>query len=124
MLSFGVNPIPFVDHLGFTLHKMEGGTSELHYEAEPEHLNTFGVTHGGATMTLLDVTMAVAARSLESDDLGCVTIEMKTTFMQPARGMMVSKGLVLQRTKTMAYCEGKVYDSEGRLCRHATGTFK
>lgn len=124
MLSFGVNPIPFVDHLGFTLHKMEDGTSELHYEAEPEHLNTFGVTHGGATMTLLDVTMAVAARSLQSDDFGCVTIEMKTTFMQPARGMMVSKGLVLQRTKTMAYCEGKVYDSEGRLCSHATGTFK
>lgn len=124
MLSFGVHPIPFVDHLGFTLHKMEDGTSELHYEAESEHLNTFGVTHGGATMTLLDVTMAVAARSLQSDDFGCVTIEMKTTFMQPARGKLVSKGLVLQRTKTMAYCEGKVYDGEGRLCSHATGTFK
>jgi hypothetical protein len=24
----------------------------------------------------------------------------------------------------MAYCEGKIYDSEGRLCTHATGTFK
>ena len=32
--------------------------------------------------------------------------------------------LVLHRTKTMAYCDGKVYDSEGRLCTHATGTFK
>lgn len=124
MLSFGAIPIPFVEHLGFTLHKMESGESELRYEAQSDHLNTFGVTHGGASMTLLDVTMAVAARSLESDDFGCVTIEMKTSFMQPARGLLVSKGLVLHRTKTMAYCEGKVYDGEGRLCSHATGTFK
>jgi uncharacterized protein (TIGR00369 family) len=124
VLSFGAIPIPFVEHLGFTLHKMENGESELRYEAQPDHLNTFGVTHGGASMTLLDVTMAVAARSLESDDFGCVTIEMKTSFMQPARGLLVSKGLVLHRTKTMAYCEGKVYDGEGRLCSHATGTFK
>lgn len=124
MLSFGNHPIPFVNHLGFTLHKMENGESELRYTAQPEHLNTFDVTHGGASMTLLDVTMAVAARSLESDDFGCVTIEMKTSFMQAARGPLVAKGLVLHRTKTMAYCDGKVYDSEGRLCTHATGTFK
>lgn len=124
MLSFGEHPIPFVNHLGFTLHKMENGASELRYCASSEHLNTFGVTHGGASMTLLDVTMAVAARSLESDDFGCVTIEMKTSFMQPARGPLVAQGLVLHRTKTMAYCEGKVYDGQGRLCSHATGTFK
>lgn len=123
MLSFGPT-IPFVAHLGFSLHKMAGGESELHYEAKPEHMNTFAMTHGGALMTLLDVTMAVAARSLESDDYGCVTIEMKTSFMQPSRGPLVAKGLVLHRTKTMAYSEAKVYDQEGRLCCHATGTFK
>ena len=46
---------------------MEGGESELHYEARPEHLNSFAVTHGGAVMTLLDVAMAMAARSVEQD---------------------------------------------------------
>ena len=51
MKSFGVE-IPFVSHLGFTLHRMEGGESELRYEAQPEHLNSFAVTHGGASMTL------------------------------------------------------------------------
>ncbi|MFS4517453.1 PaaI family thioesterase, partial [Delftia tsuruhatensis] len=103
MLDFG-HPIPFVDHLGFTLHRMEDGESELRFEARPEHLNTFDVTHGGATMTLLDVTMAVAARSLQRD-MGCVTIEMKTSFMQPARGPLVAKGVVLHRTRSMAYTE-------------------
>ncbi|AYM96611.1 uncharacterized protein (TIGR00369 family) [Acidovorax sp. 62] len=122
MLKFGVE-IPFVSHLGFTLHRMEGGESELHYEAKPEHLNSFDVTHGGASMTLLDVTMATAARS-ETPEMGVVTIEMKTSFMQPARGPLVAKGRLIHRTATMAFTEGTVYDGQGRVCSHATGTFK
>ena len=122
MLKFGVE-IPFVSHLGFTLHRMEGGESELRYEALPEHLNSFDVTHGGASMTLLDVTMATAARS-ETPDMGVVTIEMKTSFMQPARGPLVAKGRMLHRTATLAFTEASVFDAEGRICSHATGTFK
>ena len=30
----------------------------------------------------------------------------------------------MHRTATMAFTEGTVYDSEGRACAHATGTFK
>ena len=122
MLNFGAE-IPFVTHLGFTLHRMDAGHSELHYEALPEHLNSFAVTHGGATMALLDVTMAVAARS-ETPDLGVVTIEMKTSFMQPARGPLVARGRLIHRTASMAFAEGTVFDAEGRACSHATGTFK
>jgi acyl-coenzyme A thioesterase PaaI-like protein len=56
VLDFG-HPIPFVDHLGFTLHRMEDGESEL-------------------------------------------------------------------RSRSMAYTEARVFDASGRLCSHATGTFK
>ena len=122
MLKFGVE-IPFVSHLGFTLHRMEAGESELHYEARPEHLNSFDVTHGGASMTLLDVAMATAARS-QTPDIGVVTIEMKTSFMRPARGLLVAKGRIIERTATLAFTEASVFDAQGRLCSHATGTFK
>lgn len=122
MLKFGVE-IPFVNHLGFTLHRMDSGHSELHYEAKPEHHNSFNVTHGGASMTLLDVTMAMAARS-ETPDVGAVTIEMKTSFMQPARGPLIAKGRLIHRTATLAFTEGTVFDADGRVCSHATGTFK
>ncbi|KAB2902418.1 MAG: PaaI family thioesterase [Burkholderiaceae bacterium] len=122
MLSFGVE-IPFVSHLGFTLHRMADGESELHYTARPEHFNSFDVTHGGATMTLLDVALATAARSV-TPDMGVVTIEMKTSFMQPARGPLVARGRLIHRTKSIAFVEGTVYDAEGRVCSQATGTFK
>lgn len=121
-LPFGVE-IPFVEHLGFTLHRMDGGQSELRYEAQPAHLNSFGVTHGGATMALLDVAMAVAARSVVPE-MGVVTIEMKTSFLQAARGPLVARGRLLHRTPGMAFVEASVLDAQGGLCSHATGTFK
>ena len=115
--------VPFVEHLGFTIERFESGESELRYTARPEHMNSFQVTHGGACMTLLDVTMAVAARSVQKD-MGVVTIEMKTSFMQPAIGPLVAKGRLMHRTATMAFTEATIYDAKGRACSHATGTFK
>jgi uncharacterized protein (TIGR00369 family) len=121
-MKFGVD-IPFVNLLGFELIEFDGGHSEIHYEPKPEHCNSFDVTHGGACMTLLDVAMAGAARSVDKE-MGVVTIEMKTSFMQPARGKLSGKGRLMHRTATMAFTEATIYDSAGRACAHATGTFK
>jgi len=125
-IPFGAT-IPFVDHLGFTLEKFEGGQSELHYAPQDEHLNSFAVTHGGAVMTLLDVVMATAARSVDTA-MGVVTIEMKTSFMRPAKvesgQKLIAKGLLQHRTRSMAFTEGRVYDADGQLCAMSTGTFK
>ncbi len=121
-MDFGVL-IPFVEHLGFEVSLFEDGRSELVYEPKSEHLNSFAVTHGGALMTLLDVTLAVAARSVQKD-MGAVTIEMKTSFMQPARGLLTARGQLMHRTATMAFTEGTVFDAQGKACAHATGTFK
>ena len=124
-MNFGAE-IPFVTHLGFTLELFEGGTSAIGYTPMPEHLNSFSVTHGGAIMTLLDVTMATAARSVQKD-MGVVTIEMKTSFMQPAPGdggRLTAKGRLIHRTATLAFTEATLHDASGKACAHATGTFK
>lgn len=124
-IDFGAE-IPFVTHLCFALELFEGGESAIAYTPQPEHLNSFAVTHGGAIMTLLDVTMATAARSVQKD-MGVVTIEMKTSFMQPAPGdgsRLTAKGRLMHRTATLAFTEATLYDAAGKTCAHATGTFK
>ena len=124
-MNFGAE-IPFVTLLGFTLERFEGGESVLGYTPRPEHLNSFAVTHGGACMTLLDVAMAVAARSVQKD-MGVVTIEMKTSFMRPAPGdgtPLTAKGRLMHRTATLAFVEATIYDAKGQACTHSTGTFK
>jgi uncharacterized protein (TIGR00369 family) len=124
-MNFGAE-IPFVTHLGFALEAFEGGASAIGYTPMPEHLNSFAVTHGGAIMTLLDVTMATAARSVQKD-MGVVTIEMKTSFMQPAPGdgsRLTAKGRLMHRTATLAFTEATLFDVQGKACVHANGTFK
>ena len=125
MPDFGV-PIPFVSYLGFVLEVFDGGESAIGYTPRPEHCNPFLVTHGGACMTLLDVTMATAARSVQKD-MGAVTIEMKTSFMRPAPAegsKLTARGRLIHRTATLAFTEAMLYNAEGQACAHATGTFK
>ena len=120
--SFGAY-IPFVEMLGFEMVFFDDGQSEIRYTPEAEHMNSFNVTHGGAIMTLLDVSMATAARSVDKA-LGVVTVEMKTSFMQPARGNLTAKSRLMHRSKSMAFTESTLFDEAGNACAHATGTFK
>lgn len=120
--GFGFD-IPFVDLLGFELDHFDDGLATIRYAPAATHANAFGITHGGALMTLLDVVMASAARSVQKES-GLVTIEMKTSFMQTARGRLMAKGRLMHRSTSMAFTEATVYDEAGQACAHATGTFK
>ncbi len=120
--------IPFVEELGLELWAFGDGKAELRVDLAEAHLNYWQVAHGGVLMTMLDVAMAHAARSVASDSPesapGVATIEMKTSFMRPAEGRLRAVGTLLHRTATMAFTEGSVFDEADRLCAHATGTFK
>jgi len=120
--------IPFVELLGFELLRFEHGEAEIAMRLRDEFTNSWGVAHGGVTMTLLDVVMAHAARSPGEDGVaessGVVTVEMKTSFLRPGLGRLFGTGRRLHRTASMAFCEGSLVDAEGQLVAHATGTFK
>jgi uncharacterized protein (TIGR00369 family) len=120
--------IPFVEMLGLELHGFGGGKAELRVDLDEAHLNSWEVAHGGVLMTMLDVAMAHAARSLRSHEPGngpgVATIEMKTTFMRPGEGALRALGSTLHHTATLAFCEGSVYNESGEICAHATATFK
>jgi uncharacterized protein (TIGR00369 family) len=120
--------IPFVQHLGFELLRFEGGDAEIALTLREELTNSWGVVHGGVTMTLLDVVMAHAARSPDAAGAepkpGVVTVEMKTSFMRPGLGRLLASGQVLQRTASLAFCQGSIFNEQDELIAHATGTFK
>jgi uncharacterized protein (TIGR00369 family) len=120
--------IPFVKALGFELLRFENGEAEIAIEPREDLTNSWGVTHGGVIMTLLDVVMAHAARSLDAaanaPRPGVVTIEMKSSFMRPGTGRLLGRGRLLHRTWSMSFCVGYVQGADGQLVAHGTGTFK
>lgn len=116
--------IPFLADLGVLCNFMENGRSEIELDLQKRHQNSWDMAHGGVTMTLLDVAMAIAGRSLDAEGRGVVTIEMKTSFMAPGRGKVFARGLAVHRTSTMVFCEGEIVDTEGKIVAKASGTFK
>jgi uncharacterized protein (TIGR00369 family) len=120
------NDIPFVKDLGIEFISAENGHAVLALDLTPRHLNSWEVAHGGVLMTLLDVAMAVAGRTLDAAAGGGVTVEMKTNFLQPANAgtRLLTSGHVYHRSSSMAFCDGEVRDTQGRLIARAMGTFK
>jgi len=116
--------VPFLKLLGVRLISAEMGKGEILLALKPEHTNTWEVAHGGVLLTLMDVAMAVAARSADPGDRSVVTIELKNNFMQAANGILRVKADTVRHTATMAFCEAKLYNDQGEVCCMATGTFK
>ena len=44
--------IPFLNYLGVEFLEMEKGRARIALNLQPEHMNSWHVTHGGVTMTL------------------------------------------------------------------------
>ena len=120
------NDIPFIKDLGVEFVSADNGRAVVALDLAPRHLNSWSVAHGGVLMTLLDVAMAVAGRSLDPGAGGGVTLEMKTSFLQPANAgtRVIASAQAFHRTNTLAFCEGEVRDTDQRLIAKAMGTFK
>jgi uncharacterized protein (TIGR00369 family) len=120
------NDIPFLSDLGVEFLGMENGEATLALNLQPRHMNSWHVTHGGVTMTMLDVVMSMAGRSLYPDAQAGVTVDMSTSFLQPggiAGSRLIAKGKAYHRSTTMCFCESEVWHGD-QLVAKAMGTFK
>jgi uncharacterized protein (TIGR00369 family) len=120
------NDIPFIKDLGIEFVSAENGRAVVALDLAPRHLNGWSVAHGGVLMTLLDVAMATAGRSLDPAAVAGVTVEMKTSFVRPANAgtRLIASAHAFHRTSTMAFCDAEVHDTDERLLAKAMGTFK
>lgn len=116
--------IPFLEGLGVQCLKSENGQGEVVLTLQDQHMNSWQVAHGGVTMTLLDVALAMAARSADKGGRGVVTLDLKTSFFQPGQGTLRGIGRCVHQSTTLAFCEGEVVDEGGNLVAKAMATFK
>lgn len=119
-------PIPFLSELGIEVVESGGGLAQIELTLQARHTNSWHVAHGGVIMTMLDNVMSLAGRSLDAEIRSGVTIEMKTSFMQPGGtegGRLVAKGKVLHASSSIYFCEGELWNQD-KLVAKATGTFK
>ena len=115
--------IPFANLLGLRLVEKGGGVARFELDLRPELMNSFHAAHGGVVMTLLDIAMAIAARTMDEHAVGAITVEMKTTFIAVGKGRLIAHGRCVHHGSTVSLCEGEIQDTAGRTIARASGTF-
>jgi uncharacterized protein (TIGR00369 family) len=111
--------------LGWKLERVdpETGTIRVQFEARDEFMNPVGTVQGGMLTAMLDDTMGPAAVAHLGGEVFCQTLELKTSFLRPARpGKLYGEGRVVHRGRDVVFLEGRLEDADGRLIATATAT--
>lgn len=120
---FGLD-IPFMRYLGLVPEHIEEGYARARLPAHPSLVNSRGDVHGGTLMGVLDFILSAAARGHDPLNLGVVTVEMSTHFLEVARGDLVFKATVLKRGRSTVFTEGKAMNADGTTACVARATFR
>jgi uncharacterized protein (TIGR00369 family) len=117
--------IPFVSHLKILTETLGDGTARLSLPLEAHLTNSLGTAHGGVIMSLLDVAVCTAARTLHPESIGVVTIDMSTSFIGGGSGAkLLAEARVLKDGRSMSFVEGEARNEDGALVAKAIATVR
>ena len=117
--------IPFVSHLKILTETLGEGTARLSMPVEPHLTNSLGTAHGGVIMSLLDVALCTAARTLHPDSIGVITIDLSTSFIGAATGRkLFADARVLRDGRSMSFVEAEAKNEDGSLVAKAIATVR
>ncbi len=113
----------FRDHVGLEVSADGDGKGSVTLTALDQHLNPHGTVHGGLIATMADTAMGAAVDTTTGEGERPVTIEMKVTYLEPARpGVLTARAQVRRRGRRVTIVEAEV-EQEGDMVAHAIGTF-
>jgi uncharacterized protein (TIGR00369 family) len=117
--------IPFVAHLKILTEELGQGTARLSVPVEPHLTNSLGTVHGGVIMSLLDVALCTAARTLHPDSIGVITIDLSTSFIGGGSGAkLIAEARVLKDGRSMIFVEAEAKNEDGSLVAKAIATVR
>jgi uncharacterized protein (TIGR00369 family) len=117
--------IPFVQHLKIVTEALGEGTARLSLPVEREFTNSLGTVHGGVIMSLLDVALCTAARTLHPESSGVITIDLSTSFIGGGSGAtLLAEARVLKDGRSMSFVEGEARNADGSLVAKAMATVR
>jgi uncharacterized protein (TIGR00369 family) len=117
--------IPFLQHLRIQTDELGQGTARLSLPVEREFTNSLGTVHGGVIMSLLDVAVCTAARTLHPESIGVITIDMSVSFIGGGTGKRLNADArVMRDGRSMSFVEGEAKNEDGSLVAKAIATVR
>lgn len=109
--------------LGMTIHKAEGGESEVRMSVQDRLINLHGKLHGGAIFSLIDTALGQASHSLFDGQPGSVTLECKVNYVRGvSEGELVCRARVIHPGRKTHVLEAQVHQGD-KLIALAQATF-
>ena len=101
----------------------EKGEVTFTYDPPPSFASPRGAVQGGLIAGFLDEVMGAALLASTNDAALPLNLDMNLTFvrMVPLE-TITAKGRVVKAGRKVAFLEGELFDSEGRLLARATST--
>ena len=100
----------FTNFVGFSADLIQPGLVEGRIVLEQHHLQQMGFVHGGVSATLADIVMGYAAFTLVKKGNGVVTVDLKTSYLHPAKGdTLYAKGYVIKAGQKLSFCEAEIW---------------
>ena len=118
---------PFQHFVGIEVLELGEGKSLLQLELKEYHFNLYGIPHGGVHATLLDIAMGTAASFPDSSgrEVDSVTLNLSIDYIAPPSSrILVAKGKVTKKGKSIAYCTAEIFDEDKKLIASGRSIFK
>lgn len=98
---------PFELHVGPVFEHGAKGARTFGFRVDQRHVNMRGVIHGGMLMTFADAAMGQAAWDA-CDHADCVTLNMQSQFLAPARDgdWIEVTPVLIRRTRSLIFLRG------------------
>ena len=125
LLDGSVPPPPIAELMRMMLTDADVGTATFTCEPDESHYNPIGTVHGGLVCTLLDSAVGCAVQTTLPQGKGYTSVEIKVNYLRPVHahtGTLTCVGTVTKPGSRVAFAEGSVTDSEGRLLATASST--
>mgnify|MGYP001173357880 FL=1 len=118
---------PFQHFVGIEVIQLGDGKSVLQLELKGHHFNLYGIPHGGVHATLLDIAMGTAASFPDNSgkEVDSVTLNLSVDYIAPpASKILIAKGKVTKKGKSIAYCTAEIFDEDQTLIASGRSIFK
>jgi uncharacterized protein (TIGR00369 family) len=114
----------FTDALQPSYRRIEGDAVSFGLQVQAQHCNSLGTCHGGALLTLADITAASGVNLARGIRSGSPTVNLSMDFISSARqGEWIQSNIEqVSLKRRFGFCSGAIYNGRGIVARF-NGTF-